>query len=171
VIADGETILLPDASQEVVVQCEIGIVIGRTTRRISASDAPAHILGYTCLNDVTALDLFRTGLRAAAKWFDTFLPAGPRIVSTLPATGVEMTAALNGEVRLRGHSSELGIGMHELVSIVSHLTTLEEGDLVMSGGPGGPPEVTAGDDVEIRIEGIGSLRNSVGAVPSSGIPS
>jgi 2-keto-4-pentenoate hydratase/2-oxohepta-3-ene-1,7-dioic acid hydratase in catechol pathway len=162
VIGPDEPIVLPSASSNVVVQCEIGIVIGSRTRNVEPQDVPDHIGGFTCLNDVTAIDLFRMPeVGTTAKWFDTFMPTGPVVVPALPAAGAEMTTAINGEILLRGHSSELALGMNDLVSRISQLITLQPGDIVMSGGPPGLPRIEGGDTVVITIEGIGSLSNPV----------
>jgi 2-keto-4-pentenoate hydratase/2-oxohepta-3-ene-1,7-dioic acid hydratase in catechol pathway len=162
VIGPDEPIVLPSVSSNVVVQCEIGIVIGTPTRDVEPHEVADHILGYTCLNDVTAIDLFRIPeVGTTAKWFDTFMPTGPVVVPALPEGGAEMTTAVNGEILLRGHSSELALGMDDLVSRISRLMTLQPGDIVMSGGPPGLPRIEGGDTVVVTIEGIGSLSNPV----------
>jgi 2-keto-4-pentenoate hydratase/2-oxohepta-3-ene-1,7-dioic acid hydratase in catechol pathway len=161
-VAPGEAIVLPPDVGKVVAQCEIGIVIGREARDIAPEDVDDRIAGYTCLNDVTAIDQFLDPeMGTVAKWYDTFMPIGPEVVPELPAGGAGMTCRVNGELKLDGHTSGLRIGIPELISRLSWLMTLVPGDLVMSGGPGNLPPIEDGDEVVVCVEGVGELRNPV----------
>lgn len=162
VIGPGDEIALPAASRQVVAQCEIGVVIGRPARRLTPEEAAGAIRGYVCLNDVTAFDLFRDpNFGTTAKWFDTFMPMGTEQVDELPTGGATMTTSVNEEELLRGHSSRLMIGIENLVSWVSHFTSLDPGDVVMTGGAPSLVRIVPGDTVEVAVEGIGALQNPV----------
>lgn len=164
IIGPDEQIIIPSLSGQVIAQCEVGVVIGKAAQHISPEDVKTHIAAYTCVTDVTALDLFRQPeSHAIAKWFDTFMPLGPRLVTTLPPGGATMTCSVNGEVALEGHTSELHLALDTLISRLSQIMTLLPGDIVMSGGPPGAPIIRPGDAVEVRVEGVGRLRNPVAA--------
>lgn len=164
VIGPGEAIVLPAMSSRVDHEAELGIVISRRARHIEPADARKHILGYTCANDVTARDLQKKdGQWTRAKSFDTFCPVGPWIETDLGPDDLLVEAYLNGELKQTSRTSQFIFGIDRLVSFISQVMTLESGDLIITGTPAGIGPMRAGDEVEVRIEGIGSLRNTVRA--------
>jgi 2-keto-4-pentenoate hydratase/2-oxohepta-3-ene-1,7-dioic acid hydratase in catechol pathway len=164
-IGNGEAIVLPPASSQVEHEAEIGIVIGTRLQRATPAEAEAGIRGFVCLNDVTARDLQRAdGQWSRAKGFDTFCPVGPRVVGGLNWRELEVLARVNGVERQRGRASEMVFPIPDLLSYISHVMTLEPGDLVATGTPSGVGPIRAGDVVEVEIPGIGVLRNPVEAM-------
>lgn len=164
-IGDGDTILLPDESQRVEHEAEIGIVIGRTTRHVSAAEAEASIEGYLPLNDVTARDLQKLDVQfARSKGFDTFCPVGMPVAHADWRT-LEVIGRVNGAVRQHGRAADMVFGVTDLIAYISRIMTLEPGDIIATGTPEGVGPLAAGDVVEIEIPGIGILRNPVKAAP------
>jgi len=162
VIGPGDDILYPSMSRQVDYEGELGIVMRDRARQIAPGDAHKHILGYTCANDVTARDLQKQdGQWTRAKGFDTFCPVGPWIETDLDPGDLAVETYLNGERRQSSRTSQLVFSVDRLVSFISHVMTLEPGDLIITGTPAGIGPMKTGDEVEIRIEGIGSLRNRV----------
>ncbi len=168
VIGTGDSILYPRESQRVDHEGEIGLVIGRRCRNLGAGDPAApFIFGYTCVNDVTARDLQRKdGQWTRAKGFDTFCAFGPVIRTDADPTLLEVRTFRNGELRQRGHASQMMFSMDALVRFISRVMTLEPGDLIATGAPAGVGPIAVGDTVEVVIEGVGVLRNRVEAGPS-----
>ena len=163
VVGPLQPIRLPPDTDEVHHEAELAVVIGRVTRDVDIEDVGAHVLGYTAANDVTARDLQRRdGQWTRAKGFDTFCPLGPAIDTELdPAEGLSITCRVNGELRQAGSTSDLVFGIGEIVSYVSRIMTLLPGDVILTGTPSGVGPITAGDKVEVEIEGIGVLVNPV----------
>jgi 2-keto-4-pentenoate hydratase/2-oxohepta-3-ene-1,7-dioic acid hydratase in catechol pathway len=164
IIGDGETIILPPASERVEFEAEIGVVIGRRMHRARPEDAERSIQGYVCLNDVTARDLQKSdGQWSRAKGFDTFCPVGPRIAEGLDWRSLEVIGRVNGEERQRAPSSAMVFSIPDLLAYISGVMTLEPGDLVATGTPAGVGQLRPGDIVEVEIPGVGVLRNPVEA--------
>ena len=164
VIGDGDRIVLPPESVQVEFEGEIGVVIGRSLRRATETDARTAIAGITCVNDVTARDLQRSDEQwTRAKGFDTFCPIGPRVVPMDPdAFGtLEVRCRVNGVERQHGRSRDMAFGIVRLIAYISQVMTLEPGDLIATGTPSGVGPLRAGDVVEVEIPGIGVLRNPV----------
>jgi 2-keto-4-pentenoate hydratase/2-oxohepta-3-ene-1,7-dioic acid hydratase in catechol pathway len=163
IIASGELIQLPPESSQVELEGELGVVIGRRACRIPEHEDPlSYVLGYTCVNDVTARDLQRKDVQfTRAKSFDTFCPVGPYISTDLEPSDVQLTARLNGEVRQQARTSAMAFDVPFLLRYISHAMTLLPGDLIATGTPAGVSAMQAGDNVEVEIEGIGILRNEV----------
>lgn len=163
IIADGDTIELPKESKQVEHEGELGVVIMRKARRISAEDDPlSFVLGYTCINDVTARDLQRKDVQfTRAKSFDTFCPTGPLIVTDLNPLDLEVTTRLNGEVRQRARTSNMAFSVPFLIRYISNIMTLQPGDLIATGTPAGVSPMRRGDVVEVEVEGVGVLKNNV----------
>ena len=162
VIGPGEAILYPQMSAQVDFEAELAVVIKDQTRDIAPEEARDHILGYTCANDVTARDLQRKdGQWTRAKSFDTFCPIGPWVETELDPGDLLVESYLNGEQRQSSRTSQFIFPVDLLVSFVSRVMTLFPGDVVLTGTPVGIGPMQAGDEIEVRIEGIGSLRNTI----------
>jgi 2-keto-4-pentenoate hydratase/2-oxohepta-3-ene-1,7-dioic acid hydratase in catechol pathway len=162
VIGPGEEIIAPAMSSQVDFEAELGIVIRDRASRLAPAEARGHILGYTCANDVTARDLQKKdGQWTRAKGFDTFCPVGPWIETGLDPADLLVESYLNGERRQASRTSQFIFGVERLVSFISHVMTLEPGDLIITGTPAGIGAMRPGDEIEVRIEGIGSLKNRV----------
>ena len=163
-IGPGDTILLPDVSQRVEFEAEIGVVIGKRIRNADPNAAERAIGGFTCVNDVTCRDLQKVdGQWGRAKGFDTFCPVGPRVVSGLDWRALELLCRVNGAERQRAKASDMHFSIPELVSFVSGIMTLEPGDLIATGTPAGTAPLHHGDVVEVEITGVGVLSNPVRA--------
>ncbi len=162
VIGPEEHILLPPESERVDYEAELAVVIGRKARRVKPEEAYEYILGYTCFNDVTARDLQqKDGQWTRAKSFDTFAPFGPWIETELDPSDLRVRSYLNGELKQDSSTRELVFSVPEIVSFVSNIMTLLPGDLIATGTPPGIGPLTAGDVIEVEIEGIGRLKNYV----------
>ena len=163
-IGPGDTILLPDVSQRVEFEAEIGVVIGKRIRNADPNAAERAIDGFTCVNDVTCRDLQKVdGQWGRAKGFDTFCPVGPRVVSGLDWRGLELLCRVNGAERQRAKATDMHFSIPELVSFLSGIMTLEPGDLIATGTPAGTAPLHHGDVVEVEITGVGILSNPVRA--------
>ncbi len=160
----GGTIRLPALSQRVDYEGELGIVIGRTCYKLKAEeDIRPYIRGYVIVNDVTARDLQKTdGQWSRAKGFDTFCPVGPILSDQVdPEAGVTVTTRLNGVVKQHGNTIDFIFNIATLLRYISAAMTLNPGDLIPTGTPAGVGPMQSGDVVEVEIEGLGVLRNSV----------
>ncbi|MEO8295180.1 MAG: fumarylacetoacetate hydrolase family protein [Gemmatimonadota bacterium] len=161
-IGPGESIRIPQASQQVEYEAEIGVVLGAALSRANEEKAERAIGGFICLNDVTARDLQKTdGQWARAKGFDTFCPVGPRVVSGLNWRTLEVICRVNGTERQRGQTSEMQFSIPFLLSYISQIMRLEPGDLIATGTPAGVGKLSHGDVVEVEIPGVGILSNPV----------
>lgn len=165
VIGPLQTIRLPAESENVHHEAELAIVVAKVARNVRIEDAGSYILGYTAANDVTARDLQQKDVQfTRAKGFDTFCPLGPAIDTDLdPLEGLQVTCRVNGDLRQSGSTADMVFGVSELLSYVSHVMTLLPGDVILTGTPAGVGPITAGDKVEVEIEGIGVLMNTVKA--------
>lgn len=162
VVGHGAEVRIPQGLDVVDYEAELAVVIGRRTRAIAAHEAPAHILGYTCANDITSRVLQkRDGQWARAKGFDTFCPLGPWVETDVDPRDLAIESYVNGERRQSSRTSDMIFDPFELVSFVSGVMTLLPGDVVLTGTPSGIGPMVPGDVVEVRIEGIGSLVNRV----------
>lgn len=158
----GADVVYPRQSRRVDYEAELALVIGKTARNVAEKDAPSVILGYTCINDVTARDLqAKDGLYARAKGFDTFAPLGPWIETDLDPRGLAVRCFVNGVLRQDGNTREMGASPFRLVEFVSHIMTLYPGDVIATGTPPGVGSVVPGDEMRVEVEGIGSLSNRV----------
>lgn len=163
VIGSGEAIELPGESARVEHEGELGVVIGRRARCISADEDPLnYVLGYTCVNDVTARDLQRQDVQfTRAKSFDTFCPVGPVIVTDINPLDLQVATRLNGELKQEGRTSNMAFPVPFLVRYIANIMTLLPGDLIATGTPAGVSPMKHGDIVEVEVEGIGVLRNQI----------
>jgi len=165
-IADGAAIERPAGFERVDHEAELGVVIGKRAHRVSKDKALDHVLGYTCVNDVSCRDLQKKdGQWARAKGFDTFCPIGPRIVPGLDPTRLRITCRVNGKTRQDSSTADMIFDVATLVSFCSQYMTLEAGDVISTGTPAGVGNLVAGDVCEIEIEGVGVLTNPVIARP------
>jgi len=158
----GGDVIYPRATQRLDFEAELAVVIGRVARAVKESEAPSAILGYTCINDVTARDLqLKDGLYARAKGFDSFAPLGPWIETELDPFALRVRCLVNGKIRQDGNSREMGASVFRLVEFISHVMTLFPGDVIATGTPPGVGPVKVGDVMTVEVEGIGSLTNRV----------
>jgi len=164
IIGPGDTIVLPPQSQQVEHEAELVVVISKRGRWIPPEEASKYILGYTAGNDVTARDLQkRDGQWTRAKGFDTFCSIGPWIETEFDAADRLITCHVNGEMRQMGSTRDMVFNIRQLVAFTSSIMTLEAGDILMTGTPAGVSPLHDGDQVEVNIEGLGTLRNTVRA--------
>lgn len=162
-IGPGAEIVFPSSSRQVDYEGELAVLIRDRCKDVPAREAGSHILGYTCFNDITARDLQRRdGQWTRAKSFDTFAPFGPWIACLDPADSAELDiqTRVNGEVKQSSNTSDLIFDVPRLVEFISHIMTLEPGDVIATGTPPGVGPLGKGDVVEVEIEGIGILENS-----------
>lgn len=161
IAAHGDDVLRP-AIQRLDYEGELAFVIGRGGRNIAEEDALDHIAGLTIANDVSARDFQRMDTQwLQAKGYDTFSPVGPYLVETTEWSGRGIQTLVNGEVVQSSNTDQLIFGVPTLVSYLSSFLTLEPGDVVLTGTPGGIGPVVAGDVVEVVIDGLGTLRNAI----------
>jgi len=165
IIGPGEPIVLTPQSQKVEHEGELALVVGRRCAHLKDSeDALSYLLGYSCLNDVTARDLQKSDVQyTRAKGFDTFCPVGPHIETQLDPTGALVETRVNGVLRQSGSTSLMAYPVVFLVRWISRVMTLFPGDLIATGTPAGVGPLVSGDDVEVSVSGVGVLRNPVQA--------
>ena len=163
VIGPGESIVLPKYSQRVEHEAELGLIIGKTCAHLKDDEDPLpYLLGYTCVNDVTARDLQKSDVQfTRAKGFDTFCPVGPHIETELDPHNVLVEAHVNGTQKQSGNTSLMAFPVAFLVRWISRMMTLVPGDLIATGTPAGVGPLVSGDSVEVSVAGIGMLRNPV----------
>ncbi len=165
IIGPGEAIVHPRRSTRVDYECELACVIKTRARRIAEADALRHVLGYTCLNDVTARDIqFMGGNLLNMTWgkgYDTFCPIGPVLTDEIDPDDVTVEGYLNGRRVQSSSTRDFIFAMARQISWVSHIMTLLPGDVITTGTPPGIGPMTPGDVIEVRISGIGSLSNPV----------
>ena len=162
IIGFGDQILLPPQSKKVEYEAELAVVIGRCGRWIDIREIEDYILGYTIANDVTARDLQHNDVQwTRAKGFDSFCPLGPWIETELDVSDVLITNRVNDEIRQMASTREMVFNIPQLVVYISSIMTLNPGDLILTGTPAGVGKLEDGDRIEIEIEGIGILKNTV----------
>ena len=162
IIGPGEAIRLPAQSQAVQHGAALAVVIGRGGRWISPEAAARHVLGYTCAGDVRALDIAELdqGLTRAAS-FDTFCPLGPAIATQANPTELIVRATVNGVTRQMTSTHDMLFTVPQVVAFASAAMTLLPGDVILMGTPAGAGPLAASDAVEVSIEGVGTLSNTV----------
>lgn len=149
-------------SELVHFEAELGVVIGRKTRNVSEAEAAGCILGYTLVNDVTARDLQRKDVQfTRAKGFDTFCPVGPWVDTDFRPDAQRISLTVNGVTKQDASLGQMIFNVPFLVSWLSRMMTLERGDLIATGTPAGVGPLVPGDRVEVSIEGLGTLANTV----------
>jgi 2-keto-4-pentenoate hydratase/2-oxohepta-3-ene-1,7-dioic acid hydratase in catechol pathway len=184
ILNPGETIPWPVCSREVDYELELAIVIGTPAKSIGAAHAPSHIAGYAIANDVSARSVtFKANRRQRpwdefydwlnGKWADGFCPMGPYLVTADEIADVQnlkMVLKVNDEVRQNANTAQMIWAVADIVSFLSHIMTLEPGDVICTGTPSGVGVATgnflkAGDRIECTIEGLGVLTNTLGPRP------
>jgi 2-keto-4-pentenoate hydratase/2-oxohepta-3-ene-1,7-dioic acid hydratase in catechol pathway len=154
----------PSISSRVDHEAELGVVIGRRARRISAPEAVSCIFGCTVVGDITARDLQKKdGQWARAKGMDTFCPTGPVVVTGLDPQALTIACRVNGELRQSGSTADMFFSVATVIAYVSQVMTLEPGDLLVTGTPHGVGPLVDGDALEIEVPGVGTLRARVAA--------
>ena len=172
VIGPGVPIVLPKASTKPDYEAELGVVIGKGGRHIPEARWREHVFGYTIVNDVSARDFqMATSQWMIGKTFDTFCPMGPAIVTADEIDdphNLAISLELSGEILQNSNTKNLIFNVPKLIAYLSSVFTLEPGDVIATGTPGGvgfartPPRyLKAGDQVRVRIEGLGELYNPV----------
>jgi 2-keto-4-pentenoate hydratase/2-oxohepta-3-ene-1,7-dioic acid hydratase in catechol pathway len=165
IVGPEESVVLTSYSQRVEHEGELAIIIGRRCSHLRDSDdALSYVLGYTCLDDVTARDIQKSDVQfTRGKGFDTFCPVGPHIETDLDPTSVLVETRVNGTVRQSGNTSLMIYPCAFLIRWISRMMTLYPGDVIATGTPAGVGPLVAGDTVEVGVAGIGVLRNPVHA--------
>jgi 2-keto-4-pentenoate hydratase/2-oxohepta-3-ene-1,7-dioic acid hydratase in catechol pathway len=162
IIGSGDAIIFPPQTKELNYEGELAVIIKEKVKNVSKDEARRFIAGYTCANDVTARDLQRIdGQWTRAKSFDTFCPLGPRIVSDINPKNLPIITRVNGSVKQSSNTKNMIFDVFELVSFISEIMMLLPGDVIITGTPPGVGAIKVGDVVEVEIEGIGVLKNTV----------
>ena len=162
-ITEGETILIPPQSARVEHEGELALIIKRTAKNIAAEENPLdYVLGYACLNDVTARDLQRKDVQfTRAKSFDTFCPISNFIETELDPAALAVTVRVNGQVKQAGNTRDMVFSVADLIRYISAQMTLLPGDLIATGTPSGVAQLNKGDVCTVEIERLGTLTNPV----------
>jgi 2-keto-4-pentenoate hydratase/2-oxohepta-3-ene-1,7-dioic acid hydratase in catechol pathway len=164
IIGDGDSIVLPPQSRQVEFEGEIGVVVAAQLRRASEDEAARAIRAVVAANDVTARDLQRSdGQWTRAKGFDSFCPIGAPSAVVPALTSLILVTRVNGAERQRASSAQMVFPIPALLAYISHVMSLERGDLVLTGTPAGVGPLRDGDTVEVEIEGVGRVTNPVRA--------
>lgn len=161
-IGHNDAIIYPSSVKQLDYEAELAIVIKKECKNIKPKDVPKYILGFTCLNDVTARDLQRKdGQWTRAKSFDTFCPLGPWLETRVSHKDLRVRSYLNGKLRQDSSTSEFIFSFDYLVSFISKIMTLNPGDVISTGTPFGVGAMKRGDTIVIEIEGIAKLVNYI----------
>lgn len=161
-IGHNDAIIYPNSVMQLDYEAELALVIKKEGKNIKPKDVPRHLLGYTCLNDVTARDLQRKdGQWTRAKSFDTFCPLGPWLETRISSQKLNIRSYLNGKLRQNSSTSEFIFQPAYLVSFISRIMTLYPGDVISTGTPFGVGPMKRGDVIEVEIEKIAKLTNYV----------
>ncbi|MGW4799007.1 fumarylacetoacetate hydrolase family protein [Nonomuraea sp. NPDC004297] len=162
IVGPDDEVVYPSLSGRLDPEAELVVVIGRTARRVKEEDALSVIFGYTIGNDVTARDIQKSDPQwTRGKGFDTFCPLGPWVDTAFDPSDVRVTCTVNDELRQDGRTTDFLFGIPELIAYVSAFSTLEPGDVIMTGTPPGVRSVRPGDTMTVAVEGLGELRNPV----------
>lgn len=160
VIAHGEDIVLPSLSNRVSYEGELAVVMKDIVRNLSPEEALQHVLGYTCANDVSARDFQRKDRHWwRAKGFDTFCPLGPFISTVTDPHNLKLEVYVDGGLKQSTNTGEMLFKIPEIISFITRAMTLMPGDVILTGTCVGSEAMAPGQEVEVRIEQVGSLRN------------
>jgi len=163
-LAPGAQVRRPRIAERVDHEGELGVVIAKKCYQLADDeDVRPYVLGYTCVNDVTARDLQKKdGQWTRAKGFDTFCPVGPLVTNEIdPWAGITVETRVNGGVRQQGNTRDFIFPLDVIIRYISQVMTLLPGDLIPTGTPQGVGPVLAGETMEVMVEGIGTLSNPV----------
>jgi len=165
IIRSGDAIVIPPQSRQVEHEGELAVVIGRDCKNIDDDeDVFQYVLGYACLNDVTARDVQRADVQfTRGKSFDTFCPIGPHLETELDVSDLRVSTKVNGVIKQDGRTSQMVFSIEFLIRYISRQMSLKEGDVIATGTPSGVSKLVPGDVCEVEIEGIGTLTNPVTA--------
>ena len=159
----SDPISYPSWTENLHYEGELAAVIGRTLRNVSKEDALSHVLGYTCALDVTARDKQRSDLQwVRGKSADGFCPVGPWLETDLDPSNLSVKTHVNGELKQDGNTQDFIFDLPTVLNYISNFMTLHPGDLVLTGTPDGVGPLQVGDTVEVTLQGIGTLENTVG---------
>ncbi|RKL61851.1 DUF2437 domain-containing protein [Thermoanaerobacteraceae bacterium SP2] len=162
VIGPEEAIISPEGIKELNYEAELVVVIKDRVKDVSVEDAKNHVLGYTCGNDITAKDFMKKGKPwTKAKGYDTFMPIGPCIVSGIDGDNLNIRMYHNGTMTQNSNTSDMVFNVSQIISYVSHIMTLNPGDIISTGTPPGKGNLKSGDIIEAEIDSIGRLKNTV----------
>lgn len=162
VIGPEARIRLPENVGRVDYEAEMGLVIGKPVKNVEPENALNYILGITCFNDVTARDIQnKDGQWTRAKSYDTFAPIGPCIASGLDYNNIDIELILNGEIKQKSNTSDCLFSPAHLLSFISKVMPMFPGDIIATGTPSGVGSLNKGDIVEVKLSGVGTLRNYV----------
>jgi 2-keto-4-pentenoate hydratase/2-oxohepta-3-ene-1,7-dioic acid hydratase in catechol pathway len=162
VVGPGEDVVWAPGSEKIDYEAELAVVFKKRAKAVPVGASGEYVLGYTCANDVSARDFQRgDGQWARAKGSDTFCPLGPWIETELDPTDLRISGKLNGETRQDSRTSDLVFGVDFLISHLTKYFTMEPGDVLITGTPAGIGAMKPGDEYEVTIEGIGSLKNTM----------
>jgi len=162
VVGPGDPVFYPRQSQNVQYEGELAVVIGRICRDVPKEKVADVVFGYTVANDVTARDLQRSDVQfTRAKGFDSFCPLGPWVETELETGALRVRTFLNGDVVQDGSTRDMIFDVPTLVAHVSSVMTLLPGDVILTGTPEGVGPMEVGDEVDVFVEGIGTLTNKV----------
>src|SRR5271165_6788464 len=163
-IASGDSIVYPALSERVDFEGELGVIIGKRARRVKEAEAAEYVLGYTCVNDITARDLQKKdGQWTRGKGFDTFCAVGPSMTprEDVDETTLTVRTFVDGEKKQDAPVSEMMFSVDAIIAYVSEFMTLEPGDLIATGTPPGVGPLRPGSQVRVEIDGVGVLENVV----------
>ena len=161
-LPDGGKIEIPFPNHRTDFEAELAIVIGRKIRNVSPTQATRYIFGYTAAQDISDRHIQKSdGQWARCKSFDTFTPLGPYVETMLDASALNIQQFQNGQLRQNSNTNQLIFKPAQIVSFVSTNMTLLPGDVILTGTPSGVGPIQSGDKLEVRIEGLSPLNNSV----------
>jgi 2-keto-4-pentenoate hydratase/2-oxohepta-3-ene-1,7-dioic acid hydratase in catechol pathway len=163
VIGPNDKIVLPNVSSKIIHEGELALVIGKEAKDVLEEKAREYLFGFTCTNDVSDISAFEEdhGNPTRTKGRDTFGPLGPWIETEVDPDNLMIEVSVNGRIRQYGSTSDFIFGINKIISFASNVMTLLPGDIIATGTPPGTDKIKPGDVVEVKIEKIGTLRNSV----------
>ena len=162
VIGPGDDVVWAPGSQKIDYEAELGVVFKKTAKHVAAGAFKDYVLGYTCANDISARDFQRgDGQWARAKGSDTFCPLGPWIETDVDPSDLQISGKLNGETKQDSRTSDLVFNVDFLISHLTKYFTMFPGDVLITGTPAGIGAMNPGDEYEVTIQGIGSLKNKM----------
>ena len=157
-----DEVIYPTPVEKLGYEGELGVIIGKKCYQVSKEEALDYVAGYTCANDVSARDFqFGDGQWTRGKGLDKFCPFGPVVTDEIDPFNTKIRTRLNGVTVQDGTTSDMIFSVPEIISFITEWITLQPGDLIITGTPDGVGQLKVGDEVEIDIEGIGVLKNTI----------